>query len=192
MQWSAPCPSPLLQCTYSTLSPLLCVSFQFLVYSVVCFVLFCGVGVSLPRGLCWFILGVAGGIPCDAWCSPVGLLMSPKQVWSLCLARQEPSCFLSVTWCGEAFHGLRIQGVKVSFFLVLYFHQVWHQHLSKIFDLQSSCVCFCTLVTILNPQVKALRVQHSYNLLDGSPGCSFLTSAGKMVEAILIITPKHK
>jgi hypothetical protein len=30
-------------------------------------------GVSLPRGLCWFISGVTGEIPCDAWCSPVGL-----------------------------------------------------------------------------------------------------------------------
>jgi hypothetical protein len=27
-----------------------------------------------PRRLCWFILGVAGGILHDAWCSPVGLL----------------------------------------------------------------------------------------------------------------------
>jgi hypothetical protein len=33
-----------------------------------------GQGVSLPRGLRWFILGVAGGIPHDAWYSPVGLL----------------------------------------------------------------------------------------------------------------------
>jgi hypothetical protein len=32
-----------------------------------------GVGFSLPRWLCWFILVVAGGILCDAWCSPVGL-----------------------------------------------------------------------------------------------------------------------
>jgi hypothetical protein len=28
-------------------------------------------GVSLSRGLCWFIPGMAGGIPCDTWCSPV-------------------------------------------------------------------------------------------------------------------------
>jgi hypothetical protein len=39
--------------------------------------------------------------------------MSPKQVWSQCLATQEPSCFLSVTWCGEAFHGVGVQGVEV-------------------------------------------------------------------------------
>jgi hypothetical protein len=28
-------------------------------------------GVSLPKGLCWLIFKVAGGIPCDAWHSPV-------------------------------------------------------------------------------------------------------------------------
>jgi hypothetical protein len=36
--------------------------------------IFAGWGVSLPRELCWFIPGVAGEIPHDAWCSPVGLL----------------------------------------------------------------------------------------------------------------------
>jgi hypothetical protein len=56
---SAPClPTP---------SPVLCASFQFLVYSV----FFCWGGVSPPRELCWFIPGVAGGIPRDTWCSPV-------------------------------------------------------------------------------------------------------------------------
>jgi hypothetical protein len=56
-------------------SPLLCVSFQFLVYcSVFCFVYFFMVlGVSLPRGLCWFIPGVAGEIAHEAWCLLIGL-----------------------------------------------------------------------------------------------------------------------
>jgi hypothetical protein len=44
-------PSPLLQCTSR--------------------VFFFGGGISLPRKLCCFIPGVAGGIPCNAWCSPV-------------------------------------------------------------------------------------------------------------------------
>jgi hypothetical protein len=65
--------------------------------------------------------------------------MSPKQVWSQWLAACEPSCFLSVMWHGEAFHGLGLEGVEVLILLVLYFHQVWLQHLSKIFDLWSSC-----------------------------------------------------
>jgi hypothetical protein len=39
--------------------------------------------------------------------------MSPKQVWSWYLVVQEPSCFLSVTWCGEAFYRLAVQGIKI-------------------------------------------------------------------------------
>jgi hypothetical protein len=38
--------------------------------------------------------------------------MSPKQVWSQHLAALEPSCFLSVTWHGEALYVLGVQGVK--------------------------------------------------------------------------------
>jgi hypothetical protein len=38
------------------------------------FVFFFSMGVvSLPTGLYWFIPGLAGAIPCDAWGSPVGL-----------------------------------------------------------------------------------------------------------------------
>jgi hypothetical protein len=51
---------------------LLCCVFIFSSLFIVQF-FFCGVGVSLPSGLCWFIPGVTGGIPCGAWCSPVGL-----------------------------------------------------------------------------------------------------------------------
>jgi hypothetical protein len=39
--------------------------------------------------------------------------MSPKQVWSQLLAVQQPSCFLTVTWHGEAFHRLGVQSVEV-------------------------------------------------------------------------------
>jgi hypothetical protein len=93
--------------------PLLCATFQFVVY-------YSGVflqgGFSLPRGLCWFIPGVAGGILHDTWHS---LLLSAKflpsrfgaGIWQW----QEPSC--SVTWCGEAFHGLGVQGVEVLILL---------------------------------------------------------------------------
>jgi hypothetical protein len=43
--------------------------------------------------------------------------MFAKQVWSWHLAALEPSCFLSVTWCGEILYGLGIQGVEVLFLL---------------------------------------------------------------------------
>jgi hypothetical protein len=47
--------------------------------------------------------------------------MSPKQVWSQCLEVQQPSCFLSVTWCGEALFGLGFQGIEVLILLVALF-----------------------------------------------------------------------
>jgi hypothetical protein len=61
---------------------------------------------GLPQGWLWeyHVLLVAHLLVC--W-------MSPKQVWSLCLLVWEPSCFLSVTWCGEALYGLGVQGFKV-------------------------------------------------------------------------------
>jgi hypothetical protein len=52
----------------------------------------------VPGGLYWFIPGVAGGIPCDAWCSAVGL----QNVLQASLEFvQQPTSFLSVMWCGE-------------------------------------------------------------------------------------------
>jgi hypothetical protein len=47
--------------------------------------------------------------------------MSPKQVWSQCLVVQEPSCFLSVTWHGDAYHELGFQGIEVLILLVALF-----------------------------------------------------------------------
>jgi hypothetical protein len=43
--------------------------------------------------------------------------MSPELAWSWHLGAQEPSCFLSITWSGEAFYGLGVQGVKVLILL---------------------------------------------------------------------------
>jgi hypothetical protein len=39
--------------------------------------------------------------------------MSLKQVWSWLLVVAEPSSFLSITWCGEAFYRLGVHGVEV-------------------------------------------------------------------------------
>jgi hypothetical protein len=94
-------------------------SSQFFVYYSgffgVCF-FFCLAGVSLSRGLCWFIAGVAVGVPV-----PLNLFncwsVSPKQIWSWHLAALEPSWFLSVTWYGEAFCGLGVCDVR---FLLLF------------------------------------------------------------------------
>jgi hypothetical protein len=56
------------------------------------FYFFCGVGVSLPRGLCCFISGVAVGILHATYLLNCWSAL-PKQVWSWCLVAREPSCF---------------------------------------------------------------------------------------------------
>jgi hypothetical protein len=43
--------------------------------------------------------------------------MSPKQVWSQQLVVAEALLFSRVTWCGEAFYGLGVQGVEVLILL---------------------------------------------------------------------------
>jgi hypothetical protein len=55
-----------------------------------------------------------------------------------------PTCSLSVSWCGEAFQRVAVQVPKFQLSLVLHFCQVWHQHLSKFPDSQSShCLHLC-------------------------------------------------
>jgi hypothetical protein len=49
--------------------------------------------------------------------------MSPKQVWSQYQEALQPSSFLNVMWCGEAFHRLRVLGVEVLIFLAALFPQ---------------------------------------------------------------------
>jgi hypothetical protein len=93
---------------------LLYASFQFIVYCSVVFVCVCVWVVNLPRGLCWFIPWVAGGILCDIWCSPVwSAECLPSRFGAQGWWQWQPTCFLSVTWCGEAFYGPGVQGVKV-------------------------------------------------------------------------------
>jgi hypothetical protein len=105
---------PLLHCDFSFLPCLLCASFQFIFN---CSFFFC-IGVSLPKGLCWLISGVAGGIPCDAWCSPDwSSECLPSRFRAGVWRWQQPSCFLSVTCCGEAFYRLGAQGIEVLIFL---------------------------------------------------------------------------
>jgi hypothetical protein len=74
------------------------------------------VGISLFRGLCWLIPGVAVGI-LHATYLLTCLSASPKQVWSWHLVAREPYCFLSVTWHGEALYMLRVRGVRVLLLL---------------------------------------------------------------------------
>jgi hypothetical protein len=60
---------------FQHLTPLLCVSFQFLfiVHFWVLILFLFARGSVCPVGYAGFILGEAGRIPCDAWCPLVGL-----------------------------------------------------------------------------------------------------------------------
>jgi hypothetical protein len=101
-------PSPV-SALFVFLPPLLCASFQFIVYCTVFCFCWGGWGVSLPRGLCWFISGVAGGMLSDAWHSPVwSAKCLPSRFGDGGWWQQQPSCFLSVTWHGEAFYRLGV------------------------------------------------------------------------------------
>jgi hypothetical protein len=126
-----------------------------LVFSMLLIVQFLGVlfgGISLPRELCWFIPVVSGGSLLDAWHSPVcsakclqsnfwadiwqssSLLFSQcNMVWrgflwarvSRCWSFDFPSCFISAMCSSNVSARFLIHWVHV--------------------------VCFCALVTILNP-----------------------------------------
>jgi hypothetical protein len=122
-----------------TLPPLVCVPFQFLVYYWV-FIFYCRTGGQSVQGA--LLVCPRGDCGDTAWHLFAHIMvywMSPKQVWCCLLVAQEPSCFLSVMWHGEALYRLWVKGVKILFFVVLFLCQVWLQCLSKIFDLWSSC-----------------------------------------------------
>jgi hypothetical protein len=70
---SSPCSSPFSGGLSEFPTTLLCVNFQFLVYSSCLFIMGMREGVSLTRGQCWFIPRMAGEIPCDTWLSLFGL-----------------------------------------------------------------------------------------------------------------------
>jgi hypothetical protein len=124
-------PHPL--CHVFLFSPLFIIQFFFF---------FQGQGSVCPGG---YAVLSQGGCGNTAYCLFAHLLvcrMSPKQVWSWCLVAQEPSCFICVTWCGEILYGMGVQGVEALIPLGAFFCLVWLQHLSKVFDSQSSCCLF--------------------------------------------------
>jgi hypothetical protein len=100
-------PSPLL----GVLSPHSCV----LVFSSLFIIQFFCCGGQSSQGA--MLIYPRTGWGNTVWCLALTCLVcqpSSKQVWSWCLAAAAATCSLSVTWHGEAFHGLGVQGVKVS------------------------------------------------------------------------------
>jgi hypothetical protein len=123
---------------------ILCLLFSSFVFA---FFSFCRAGVSLSRGLCWFIPGVAVEIPhavylLTCWSA------SPKQVWSQHLVAWEPSCFLSTMWHGEVLYGLGIWGFGILLLLGGIFSAKCGSSFSARFLIY---ICFLPLVVILDP-----------------------------------------
>jgi hypothetical protein len=82
---------------------------------------------------------VAEGIPYDAWCSPVWYAKYlPRRFGDGIWWQWQPSCFISVLWHQEALYRQGVRALMFWFSFVLYFCQVWIQHLSKVFDSRSS------------------------------------------------------
>jgi hypothetical protein len=82
--------------------------------------------------------------------------MSPEQFWSWRLVAQDPSCFLSVTWHGEALYGLGVQGVEVLILLGAFFFfsaKCGSSVSARFLIYRAHAVCFCTLVAILDPTI---------------------------------------
>jgi hypothetical protein len=84
--------------------------------------------------------------------------MSPKQVWSQCLAVWELSCFLSATLHGEALYRLGVQGVEVFILLDAFFSAKCGSSVSAKFLIYGvHTVCFCTLVPIWITQKRPFK-----------------------------------
>jgi hypothetical protein len=174
-QRPAPCPSCLLHCSYSTLPRLLCVSFQFIVYSVCCFVfvfVFQGRGRSAHGAMLVYFRGGWGN---TMWCLVLTCLVCwmSHSMFGTCVWWQ---CYmLSVTWHGEVLYGLGVPGVEVwgeglaalgfelrasfllarcwSFYSFLCFisSKCDYRISATFFIYRAHTVCFCILVTILKP-----------------------------------------
>jgi hypothetical protein len=90
-------------------------------------------------------------IPFDAVSFP-GLLVCVSQAGlELVSAVREPPVFSVSHGVEKLCMGWGFGVSEFCFFLVFFFCQVWLQHLSKIFDLQSSCCLLPPSITILDP-----------------------------------------
>jgi hypothetical protein len=95
---------------------------------------------------------MAGGILCDAWCSPVWFAEHLPSRFGASVWQQWQSCFRSIMWCGDAFYGVKVQHVEVLILLcALFLLSVApvSQHCTLIHGVHT--VCFCALVAILDP-----------------------------------------
>jgi hypothetical protein len=126
------------------------------------FFFFCraGGGQSVQEAMLVYTKGGCGNITCHLFAHLLVCWMSPKEVSSQSLAAWEPSCFLGVTRHREALYRLGVLGVE-AFLLVLFFCQVLLQHLSKIFDSQSSHCLLLYPSCYLDPRLHSHHFQEA-------------------------------
>jgi hypothetical protein len=109
-------------------------------------------GVILPRGLCWFIPGVVGGITHNPFCSPVwSAECLPSRFGAVVWWRGSPPVF--AVWRGienlSTGYGFRVS--KFWFSLVLCSIKCGSSVSARFFILGAHDVCFClVVVTILH------------------------------------------
>jgi hypothetical protein len=148
-------PPPSFSSVLTAHHPLCCVlvfSSLFIVqFFLLCFFFLHEGGISLPRGLCWFIPEVAGGIPCDTWCSPVdlpnvtqaGLEPASDDMGTLLFSQCNVAC-RSFPWT----RGSGCQSFDSSWCFI---STKCGSSVSAIFLIYGAhAVCFCALVNILD------------------------------------------
>jgi hypothetical protein len=98
--------------------------------------LFCGAGVILSRGLCWFFPGVTVGVPLVLICSPIGL---PSRLGAGAWQHGSPPSFSVYHGSGKPYAGWGCGGVRVLPLLGGFSCPACLQHLRKIFALRNTC-----------------------------------------------------
>jgi hypothetical protein len=125
-------------------------------HSLVIFQLFVVVvgSVSLPRGLCWFIPGVAGRN--SMWHFALTYLvsqMSPKQVWRWQLAAAAALLFSQCNVAWRNFLWARGSGCQSFDSPWCFISAKCGSSISARFLIhRAPAVCYCTLAAILDPQ----------------------------------------
>jgi hypothetical protein len=118
--------------------------FQFLVFIL----FFFWAVVRLSRGLHWFIPVVAVRIPCATYLLTCWSV-SPMQVRIWCLAAQEPSLFLCITWHGEVMCAGGPVVSEFCFVLVVFPARCVSSISARFLLYGSHTICFLFLVAIL-------------------------------------------
>jgi hypothetical protein len=132
---------------------------QFFGFLFLGFLFFCRVGGQSVQRLCWFIPGMAVGIPHDVWCSPVGLLNVCQAGLELASSSMGTLLFSQCNVAWRSFpwaRGSVCQSFDSSWCFI---SAKYGSSISAGFLIyRAHAVCFCALVAILDPLSCSLMV----------------------------------